>query len=62
MAQGKGKSPVFKSMSAGVLGGLMPSTNALSLVEDVKLYSLIKSHSLLYTEQQLIGLTYNFSL
>ncbi len=61
MAQGQGVSPVFKSMGS-VLGGLMGSTNALSLIEDVKVYALISSHVLLYTEQQLIGLINNFSV
>ncbi len=62
MAQGQGVSPVFKSMGGGVLGGLLGSTNALSLTEDVKVYALISSHVLLYTEQQLIGLINNFSV
>ncbi len=62
MAQGKGKSPVFKSMSAGVLGGIMGSTNGLALSEDIKVFALIRSHKLLYTEQQLIGIINNLEL
>jgi hypothetical protein len=62
MAQGQGQSPVFKNMGGGIIGGLLPSTNALSLTEDVKVYALIKSHKLLYPETQLVGLIYNFTV
>lgn len=58
MAQGQGVSPVFGNSGGGGTAGVL----TLALTEDVKLYALIQSRSIIYSEQQLVGLINNFSL
>jgi len=54
---------VVRSVTAGI--GITPIADeikALILAENLKLWALVETEAIDYTEEQLIGLTYNFEL